>query len=361
MIESYLLGAFFAFLLGLYKVGFSFSTANSIRFKNLNQINLYYDYLTGGTLSSKPSMLSNIIYVSDVLILGPIFSWITIITFVYKLVIGLTNKVSIPERIKEIQFKIASAQLPKEQVVLLVKETEEFYGIKGAQSLIDNSADNTLILEDKDWYADLEIEPSSKIYRINSHPPDYMSDFKSKHEYKIEDHKVYSRLIEECFEHAGDKEWSYDVKDNVVLESQIHERESKNKFSFKTPNEKIDELRNQVSWCELKNYKIKYFILSKHPEILPQNEFRKYLRQEKERILEACRSFKEFVLSNNLISEDTEEGLSFQYPENSTDEEKKKYSELYQEFMNKNNFDWNEIGYWKVIDKVLKEYLGEKP
>ena len=388
MIELYLFGSFFALCIGLIKCFISFSTSTSIQFRNLNQVDIYYDLVTGSATPVKPAPFILYFYLGDVLLLGTLLSWFTVGSFFSSLFKIYINKPPVPERIKELQFKISSTLLPKKIVEEIVKETGEFYGFKSEEIndknkhiiekpfLIDfnnteviaqesnpieeNIMDsNTLVIDSGEhWYSEVEIKTSERIYQRHSHSGDYLSNFRSKSEYKIEGKKVFVRLLEDWFEHVGYQGASgYNVKDNVVLESDINRRGSEDQF-FKV-EEKILELKKEVEWNETENYQIKYFILYKHPEILSLFEFKKFLRLEKERLIKICNAMKDFAPNNDLVVNEGDAGLLLRFKDGLDETATENTRVKFNKFLNENNCFSSEIENYKKIIQSASKYLGE--
>ncbi len=89
--------------------------------------------------------------------------------------------------------------------------------------------------------------------------------------------KVEHRLLESYTEPPI----KYRVKDGVVLESEMLKGTG---FRLK---EELERLKEQVEWNELEVrslYHLLFFILSIHPEIISNDEYRRFLRQTEERI-----------------------------------------------------------------------------
>lgn len=80
------------------------------------------------------------------------------------------------------------------------------------------------------------------------------------------------------------------IKDGVVLESELRKDYSDHPLRGvmeSLSKENLDTLKKQVEWKKipiLGNYEVNLFILSKHPEIISEQEYRKFLRQNIEKI-----------------------------------------------------------------------------
>jgi hypothetical protein len=108
---------------------------------------------------------------------------------------------------------------------------------------------------------------------------------KSEYEYKIEGTSVYVRLLNDRNEGESSnfkEEW--DVRDGVVLESDLRARFEARQFKFRDIDEEIAALKKCTEWAELLSWTfngLKYFLLKR---CLPAPEARRYLRQEMERL-----------------------------------------------------------------------------
>jgi hypothetical protein len=106
--------------------------------------------------------------------------------------------------------------------------------------------------------------------------------WKSLYEYRIDGQEVFCRLIEDESSDIG--ETRHDVRDGVVLESEIRERDKDKKWDWYKVDENIAKLKSRVEWQQVNSvdwHGFKYFLLSKN---LPKPEARRYLRQELERL-----------------------------------------------------------------------------
>jgi hypothetical protein len=125
---------------------------------------------------------------------------------------------------------------------------------------------------------------------LNNHPPPnrflvrYRYDsYRSKrlYEYRFDGHDVFCRLLEDQGHDLGMS--THDVRDGVVLESEIRERDKDKNWSWFNVDENIGKLRKQIEWQKVEPldwHGFNYFVLSKK---LPQADARRYLRQELER------------------------------------------------------------------------------
>lgn len=138
--------------------------------------------------------------------------------------------------------------------------------------------ENTIILDDEFSIDTFHIFPSEKKFKINSSVKDDVFYSETVVEYKISDDPI--ELTMRTVERSNEPPKEYSIKDGVVLESEINEAH----FVFP---DRIKNLKKQVVWSKipiLGNYEVNLYILSKHPEIISKDKYRKLLRQSIERI-----------------------------------------------------------------------------
>jgi hypothetical protein len=103
------------------------------------------------------------------------------------------------------------------------------------------------------------------------------------YEYRLEGTDVSCRLIEHQYEDIGVPEYR-DVRDGVVLESEIRKRDAESRLHIFSVEDKITSFKADIQWHKMDSISwrgLKYFIISKK---LPQPDARRYLRQELERL-----------------------------------------------------------------------------
>ncbi len=175
--------------------------------------------------------------------------------------------------------------------------------------IFEEEGENTLTLDEK--YADftIDIYPESKTYQSRMSLKDDVYYRTEQYEYRIKNDpvKVEIRLTERMDEPPLE----YKVKDGVVLESVIAE---KNKFLGK---DFIDGLKKDVEWHEdWVGSPVSMYILSKHPEIISNDDYRRYLRQLSENIKAATRKIENILKSDTtgLKIIESEYGKEIWYP-----------------------------------------------
>ncbi len=140
----------------------------------------------------------------------------------------------------------------------------------------------------------------------------------------------------------------YTIKDGVVLESEL----IKNRFF---DSKQIKNLKESVEWRSVPlfnmNYPINLYILSKHPEIISKEDYKKFLRQSLERIKLGVLKAEENVKGdghNYLEITNNYAGKSIWFSEERVvkegDDKYKKISEYAEKFV-KDLFDQNSSKY----------------
>ncbi len=296
----YLSGVLLCIAINLLRLVVILFGLSSTKSKNFRRVNLYYDMTTGGYSKRKPSRWTLVFRFADMFLISPLLSWIGVIWIVVGYVKAHVNKVPVPEKIKEINFKLSSLELPADKVKECLNEIASFYGYSdpGFRTLTDNEDDdpNEFVFdpaEDKDdWYGEMQLNPSLKQYMIYTHFPDYSGQYRTLYEYKIDNAELHSRVIESKNEYYV--EVDYDIKDNVVLENDVRERMSKGPLpsSPEDIDAKIAQLKGEVEWQEVRS-RFKYFIMFRHGDIFKDADLKKYFRSEIERLKNGYRGLEE--------------------------------------------------------------------
>lgn len=149
--------------------------------------------------------------------------------------------------------------------------------------------DNEFVIDDDDktlYTAQLDIDLNFR--KLPNHfRTDYGFDTytaESLYEYRVEGTDVLSRLMTAKSDDIDDQE-HYDVRDGVVLESDMLKKAEGRTDYFRTSTEeRIANLKKEVEWSKMTPmswHGLKYFIISKK---LPTPDARRYLRQELERL-----------------------------------------------------------------------------
>jgi len=294
----YLSGVFVAFVLQTIRMIILLFSYFSHKSKNIRKIGLHFNLSIGDYTqeSNTWKSIASIIVLSFVI--EPLLSWVSVFIVIFSYLKAHVNKVPIPEKIKEINFKLSSLDLPKEEVKKYMNELLKF--LKGEEVDIDDILNNSdevdpdlCVLEDNenkgDWYREIMLNRKAKNYTIYFRSPDYDAQFTDINEYKFMDMNLLIRTIEKKAEHMGEKEY-WDIKDNVVMELDIRKRLSEikianaNWYKPESIEKEISSLKELVEWRECKEERVKYFIISRHKDLFSEFELKKYFRSELERI-----------------------------------------------------------------------------
>lgn len=131
---------------------------------------------------------------------------------------------------------------------------------------------------------DIKYHPAPHHFRLYSRFDLYFGT--SEYEYKIDGTIVSIRLLNSrrAPDPGGPNFEEWEVRDGVVLESDLRARLETKQFKFGSIDEDIAELKSQTEWHELSSLAFsgfRYFLLNRS---LPAPDARRYLRQELERL-----------------------------------------------------------------------------
>jgi len=215
--------------------------------------------------------------------------------------------------------------------------------------------ENSIVINDEHTTDTFEFFPSEKKFKIDvSINDDYHHNY-STIEYKISDDPIdlKMRTIELFHSFVGGEEYS--IKDGVVLESEIKKKD------FVMPD-RVESLKKEVVWSKVPifgNYEVNLYILSKHPEIISKDEYRRFLRQSIERIKDGVAKAKELVKndSHGLEIHTGDYGMSIWYPDNDSE---KKESEAYWDLPKEKRDDSAYGKKLKYVEDFNKSLFDEK-
>lgn len=364
--DFYIQGLFISFLIGFVKVCISISTLFSIRARNLKKIGLYYSLMSGGFTNTKPnSAIKFVLYSTYVLLIAPIFSWLSVASASWGVIAWLSKRSPVPEKIKEIQWKIAHFDLTKDQLIELQEEIAKITGNPGPirtgepSESEGNDDPSTLVLDPGEWYSEVRAIPSQRLLKFHTHTPDYDFESNSTFEYKFEESQLLARLIEHTSHHYTDIERH--VKDGVVLESEIRKRAEGSSFRLTKVEDEIAKYTEQVQWQPFDRYDVRFFVMAQHPDLFPHRELRRLARLELERIKLATENVNQLAKKLGVEIEETSEGFSFMHPETGTEEMKTKAEQLFSdEALKLLGTSFGELYIAKKMIADLQKLLGEK-
>lgn len=177
--------------------------------------------------------------------------------------------------------------------------------------IFEEDGENSLSISDQYTDVTIDVYPDSKTYesRMSLREDVYYRTEKFDYRIKNDPIKVEFRLTERKDEPPEE----YKVRDGVVLESDILKN---NKFLGK---DFIDELKKGIEWHEdWIGSPVSMYILSKHPDIISREEYRRYLRQIEEKIKAANLKIEKALESDRLGMQVTDEyegsGRSIWFP-----------------------------------------------
>jgi len=352
MTYYYGVGIIAAFLLGIIRVTLILSTIKSIKAKNFGRIGLHLNFMNGNFSSERPIKLLNLgLYITYILLIAPLFSWLSVFSTLLSILLAKIQHVSPPEKIKEINFRISHVNLDKSEMEKIQSEMASIMGYD-----YPNDDLHILNLDDGEWGDEYKIDTKNKTVQRDAHTPDYDGIFIWKYEYRIIERTASWRLIEHSSQHYNEKYFS--VKDNVVLESQIKSFSS-DKLSTSLAEE-IEYYKNEINWNAIKNYQVNFFIISKHPEIVSSFEFKSLLRSDLERLNNGLSNLIVQVEESGAKIEENEEGTLIRYPDEASPEIKSSIDKIMTDD-NLSNFAINhdEIRNCKLKSKFILNLLGE--
>ena len=182
--------------------------------------------------------------------------------------------------------------------------------------------ENSIIIDDAHTTSTFDFFPEQKKFKVSSSIKADVFYNNSTIEYKISANPAELQMRTTELYHEPPLEYS--IKDGVVLESEIKKKD------FVRPD-RIESLKKEIEWTKVPlfgNYEVNLYILSKHPEIISKEDYRKFLRQSIERVKLGTLKVEEAVKKDvhGLEIHTGEYGKSIWY---SNSEAEKKESEEY--------------------------------
>jgi hypothetical protein len=363
--EIYLLGVYVALLINLVALVIQFFTKFGVRTRNFSKTGAKY-FVVDGTFQENPrSWFTTAFIWINLLIISPLTSWFHVLWWLGFKLYAFVNRVPVPEKIKELQYQLAASELPKDKVLEILNQIAIASGKPGIRMPgEDENSEQMQVRKGLDVWMD--VDRDRKQFTISQTNSDTHSWFYSVHEYKFDETNVFERTLEKWADRPETGTMKeYDIKDNVVLESEILEREKDRTFSLEQPEEKIEKLKKAVAWKKLEFRPQAYFILSRHQENLPPQVFRSFMRNEQERIKNGIRRLKESFTEPGWELTETDEGWGLMFPaEKNTDQEIEaaaKYAErMTDEGLKPYGLAYIDVWHGKEILSAIDGYLAEK-
>lgn len=298
--KTYLAGVLVAFLINLSKLVYALIAASGQRIKNIEKVGLHYNITEGQCTKQKPTWGKVAFYLFDLLVITPLLSWAYVCYFGYSLLKARITRAPLPEKIKEIQFKLSSVSLPRETVKECLNDIARFYGGEDAaidyrNPYEDDYDKDTFIISSgdgmHDWNVHLELDKKNRNFTIISRDPDCGEHITTR-EYKFEGATLWARTIEAKHKYGSRAE--YDIRNGVVLEQDYRERQKGSILgSPEDIEERLEKLRTETSWENSIAQGIRYFILFKHDDVLNDMPAKRFFESEHERIASGYKRLEE--------------------------------------------------------------------
>jgi hypothetical protein len=364
MFESYLSGYFFASIIGLIKIYSWINETCSTKSTNFQKINLYYNPWLNKFEAEKISWFSWMSAAIYVLLISPIFSWLTVASYVANFISEKSKQSLVPEKIKEIRYKISNFNLSKEELVKLQFQFNHLTGVDGPV-YISKEADpfDCYFLEEVDEYGGYrgyEIKPSQKIIKYEGHPPDCSTRVELDYIYKLEEQKVLIKCHEYSVDNYGKK--TFYIQNGKLNFAEIEKHFNESAYSKDTLEEEIDSYRLKSSWIIPEDRRLKYFILSHHPEVIALNDLKKQLKLEFDEIKKNVEQFHSSlsVLGVDILENKTSDNLLIPYlfPENPTPEMEEQINKAFsEEGLREFNLTRDELDTYASFKEFAMKYI----
>jgi hypothetical protein len=301
-VGTYLAGVFVAFLINLVKLVVAVIAASSQRIKNIEKLGLHYNITEGQCTKQKPTWGKVTFYFVDLLAITPLLSWLYVCYFVFAIVKARINRAPLPEKLKEINYKLSSANLPRETVKDCLNEIARFYGgeddgIDDRNPYEDEYDKNTYVISSgsgiHDWNVHLELDKKNRSFTIIARDPDF-GEHITTCEYKFDGTELWTRTIDAKHKYPDHTE--YDIRNGVVMEQEFRDRQKDSVFSSpEEVEERVQKLRAEINWENNANPAFRYFILFRHDDLLDDKEAKRFLQSEHQRISSGFRKLEERV------------------------------------------------------------------
>jgi hypothetical protein len=300
--KTYLVGVIVALVMNMVRLVVAAIASSSHRIRNIEKLGLHYNITEGQCTKQKPTWAKVTFYLVDLLAITPLLSWLYVCYSVFALVKARINRAPLPEKIKEINHKLSSANLPREIVKECMNEIARFYGGEGAgiddRNPYEDEYDmNTYVIASgsgrHEWNVHLELDKKNRSFTIIARDPDF-GEHITTCEYKFEDTELLTRTIEAKHKYPDYTE--YDIRNGVVMENEFRDRQKNSIFSSpEEVEERVQKLRAEINWENNANQAFRYFILFRHDDLLNDKAAKRFFQSEHERITSGFRRLEERV------------------------------------------------------------------
>jgi hypothetical protein len=207
--------------------------------KNLAKVNFYWNFSSARFLRErdKPSPYRAVWYLLWGLVIQPLFSWLSALWLIISY-FKIKSRPQTPEFIKEHKFKLGLAELSREQILEMLAEVTQFMGQCYTHPEEGKTKDGLYLLylpslnDAFSASSKISLDTEKKVFPVDSYSKLDFEHMENNYEYKFEGIKVLAKKLQE-------KEWK-----------------------------------------ECDSNEIRYFILSKHQEIITVIDFLKLLLTE---------------------------------------------------------------------------------
>jgi hypothetical protein len=142
MEKIYYIGVGISALIGCLQLAIGMLYICSRSARNLRKIGCYYNFWDGHFTATRPNSLRSLtIVVIYLIFIAPLFSWLSVLSFLVKLVWFRISKVEPPDALKELLYKIAHIELSKEEMRTVNDQYLYFIGRKGTTSATPDGDD----------------------------------------------------------------------------------------------------------------------------------------------------------------------------------------------------------------------------
>lgn len=226
--------------------------------------------------------------------------------------------------------------------------------------------ENSLTIDDKYDITNFTFYPENRKFEVSRSVKDDCFFSTQIFEYRVSSNPIGLQM--RTLESSHEPPMEYWIKDGVVLESELR----KNTFA----SSRIEELKKSVEWNGIPifgNYEVNLYLLSKHPDLISKEEYRRFLRQSLERLKVGVARIEEVVKTDTqkLKIYSGEYGKNIWYLESESDKaEEEKYWNLpddkkidseyskkleYVEKLKKSIFEENSIKYVGVTEYEFRD------
>lgn len=141
--ELYVTGVVVVAVFGLLELVTILADTFSIKFKNYNNVGLYFDPITEKFYAHRPSWIVWFFLVVNLILITPVFSWLSIGLLIINIIKKYVAKSHLPNKIKEIEYTLSTFRLSKDKAAQLINELSLFYyGLKDSNLCAPSMCNN---------------------------------------------------------------------------------------------------------------------------------------------------------------------------------------------------------------------------